>query len=84
MIPYRNGAALASYYIGIFSLLPLIGIPMGIVATVLGRKGLAFAKAHPESRGVTHAWVGIIAGLTCAIGQIALAILFTVMGIMAN
>jgi len=29
---------------------------------VLGLRGLNYAKAHPETKGKTHAWGGIIAG----------------------
>ena len=62
LIPSRNPQALAAYYIGLFSLLPLAGLPLGIAALVLGIKGLRLARAHPEVRGTTHAWVGIICG----------------------
>lgn len=62
LIPYKNSAALTAYYLGVFSIIPCLGIPMGIAALVLGLRGLAYAKAHPEAKGKTHAWVGIIAG----------------------
>lgn len=62
LIPIKNSAALGSYYIGIFSLLPLIGLPMGVIALVLGIKGLKFAKANPGVHGTVHAWVGIVCG----------------------
>ena len=31
MIPYHNVPALVAYYLGIFSLIPCLGLPMGIV-----------------------------------------------------
>jgi zinc ribbon protein len=62
MIPMKNGAAVAAYYLGVFSLIPFIGIPLGIAAFILGIKGLRKAKEHPEVKGKAHAWVGIIAG----------------------
>ena len=62
MIPDKNPSALTSYYLGIFSILPCLAIPMGIAAVVLGLKGLKLVKERPEVRGRTHAWVGIIAG----------------------
>lgn len=62
LIPYKNGSALTSYYLGVFSIIPCLAIPMGIAAVVLGLRGLAYAKAHPEVKGKTHAWVGIICG----------------------
>ncbi|MCE5237998.1 zinc finger Ran-binding domain-containing protein [bacterium] len=78
LIPSRNPQALAAYYIGLFSLLPLAGLPMGIAALVLGIKGLRLARAHPEVRGTTHAWVGIICG-----GFWALVNVFIVIAIVA-
>ena len=62
LIPYKNSNALAAYYIGLFSLLPLAGLIMAPAAVVLGRKGLQYAREHPLSKGQTHAWVGIICG----------------------
>jgi hypothetical protein len=62
LIPYKNPMALTSYYLGIFSLFPCLGAIMGIVAVVLGIKGLKLANAHPEAKGKAHAIVGIICG----------------------
>lgn len=62
MIPTRNPSALTAYYLGIFSIIPCFAIPMGIAAVVLGLRGLKLYGKHPEVRGRTHAWVGIIAG----------------------
>ncbi|HLK59985.1 MAG TPA: zinc ribbon domain-containing protein [Chthonomonadaceae bacterium] len=62
MIPANNPNALISYYLGIFSILPGLGIVMGIIAIILGVKGLKLAKEYPTVRGKTHAWVGIISG----------------------
>ena len=62
LIPTKNPSALTAYYLGIFSIIPCLAIPMGIAAVVLGVRGLKLFKAHPEVRGRTHAWVGIIAG----------------------
>jgi hypothetical protein len=62
LIPYKNPLALTGYYLGVFSAIPCVGIPLGITAFVLGLLGLKRAKAHPESKGKVHAWVGIIVG----------------------
>ena len=45
IIPYKNPAALIAYYCGIFSLLPIVGIVVGIPAVVLGIVGLRRRKA---------------------------------------
>ena len=60
MIPTKNPAALAAYYLGIFSTIPLLGVPLGIAAVVLGIKALRKARERPEVKGKIHAWVGII------------------------
>jgi hypothetical protein len=62
LIPYRNVQALWAYYLGVFSLIPCLGAPMGIAALVLGIRALKYAKLHPEAKGKAHAWTGIIAG----------------------
>lgn len=62
LIPYKNGPALAAYYLGVFSAIPLLGMPLGIAGLILGILGLRRAREHPEAKGKAHAWVGIIAG----------------------
>ncbi len=77
LIPYRNGAALAAYYMGIFSLLPCLGMPLGIAAFFFGLSGLRFARERPGTHGTVHAWIGIILGGLCGFGQL-LAILLMI------
>lgn len=72
LIPVNNTQALTAYYCGVFSLIPCLGIPLGIAGLVLGLRGLKHAGAHPESKGVAHAWVGIILGGICALVNIVL------------
>ncbi len=67
LIPYKNARALWAYYLGVFSLIPFIGVPLGIAALVLGIKGLKYANLHPEAKGKGHSWTGIILGALCAI-----------------
>lgn len=62
LIPDKNPSALTAYYLGIFSIIPCVGLPMGIAALVLGIRGLDLVKERPEVRGRTHALVGIITG----------------------
>jgi len=40
VIPYKNPAALIGYYVGIFSLIPGLGVPLALAALVLGVVGL--------------------------------------------
>jgi len=62
VIPYKNPHALAAYYLGIFSIIPLLGLIMGGFALALGISGLKQRKQRPIIRGSVHAWIGIICG----------------------
>lgn len=62
LIPYKNGPALTSYYLAVASLIPCIGLITGIIALILGLKGLKKVKAEPWVRGTAHAWIGVIGG----------------------
>src|SRR5262249_21617501 len=42
IIPYHNGRALAAYYTGVFSFICVIGVPLAIVAIILGILGLNY------------------------------------------
>jgi hypothetical protein len=77
-IPAKNGPALASYYLGLFSLLPCFGFPLGVAAVYLGIKGLRNVRAHPEVRGGAHAWVGVICGGLFGLFNFVLLILFVI------
>ena len=63
LVPYKNSRALLSYYLGLFSIIPILGLALGVAAVVLGILGLRCVKQHPEARGKVHAWVGLITGL---------------------
>jgi len=74
LIPSKNVPALVGYYLGVFSVIPGIGIFIGIPAFVLGILGLKRAKANPAVRGKAHAWTGIIMGGLFGFGYLILAI----------
>lgn len=78
LFPTKNPPALAAYYLGIFSLIPLLGLPMGITAVTMGIKGLRNAREHPEVKGKIHAWVGIISAAFFAFFYLALIGLFVI------
>tara|TARA_B100000929_G_C15142268_1_gene295112 strand:- start:76 stop:369 length:294 start_codon:yes stop_codon:yes gene_type:complete len=67
VIPYKNPCALTAYYLGVSSLLPLIGLPLGIAAFVFGLLGLKKRKENPAIKGRVHAWIGIVGGGIMAI-----------------
>jgi hypothetical protein len=62
LIPYKNPKALIAYYLGILSGLPLIGLPLGIAAFVLGILGLRDRRRNPIIKGSIHAGIGIGCG----------------------
>jgi hypothetical protein len=62
LIPFKNPKALIAYYLGIFSGLPLIGLPIGVAAFVLGIMGLRDRARNPIIKGSIHAGIGIGCG----------------------
>ncbi len=62
VIPYKNPCALIAYYLGLFSLFPLLGFFLAVPAFVLGIMGLRARKANPVIKGSVHAWIGIVMG----------------------
>ena len=62
IIPYRNVPALVAYYLAVFSILPCIGALLGLIALILGVKGLRVARENPDAKGRVHAWIGIVVG----------------------
>ena len=74
LIPTKNPSALTAYYLAVASLIPVLGIFLGIAAFVLGIKGVRFAKEHPEAKGVVHAWIGIVVGGLFGFGYLFLLV----------
>ncbi len=77
LIP-KNSKALVSYYLGIFSLIPCLAIPMGITAIVFGVMGLKYADQNPQAKGKAHAWTGIICGGLFVLLNLIVIVLFIV------
>ena len=76
LIPYKNPHALSAYYLGIISLLPLIGIPFGIASVILGVIGLRKRRANPVIKGSVHAIIGIVLGSLSLICGVLVALMF--------
>jgi hypothetical protein len=62
VIPYKNPKALIAYYLGILSGLPIVGLPLGIAAFILGILGLKARQKNPVIKGSIHAGIGIGCG----------------------
>jgi hypothetical protein len=75
VIPYRNPMALTAYYLGIFSLIPVIGLLLALPAIVLGALGLGRSRRSAEAKGKAHAWTGIATGIVSVVGHVILMVL---------
>ena len=73
-----NPAALASYYIGLASIIPLLGIFTGIAAVVLGIMGLKRYHAEPWRRGRIHSYAGILLGALTSITWCVMLVFFLI------
>ncbi len=62
IIPYKNPHALIAYYLGLFSLFPILGFFLAVPAFILGVIGLRNRNRNPKIRGSAHAWIGIVMG----------------------
>ena len=74
IIPYKNPFALAAYYLGVFSIIPILGAVLGPCSIVSGILGLRYRRKNPQAGGVVHAWIGIIAGGLSGLGYSTLVI----------
>jgi hypothetical protein len=83
IIPYKNPKALLAYYLGILSGLPLIGLPIGIAAFILGVLGLRARRANPIIKGSIHAGIGIGCGCFFSLFW-SLVIVFIAIGILSD
>ena len=62
LFPYRNPTSLFAYYLGIFGLIPPLGVVLGPLAIILGVLGLRAAGRAPEVKGAGHSWTGMVLG----------------------
>jgi hypothetical protein len=62
LIPYKNPKALTAYYLGIFGLIPCVGLILGPAALILGILGLRYKTTNPRAKGTAHAIVGLVLG----------------------
>lgn len=80
IIPYKNGRALVAYYLGVFSLIPCLGLLLGPAALVLGILGLRYVKANPTAKGTGHAIAGIVMGVLTTLANWGSIVALLVMG----
>jgi len=75
VVPYRNPSALIAYYLGVFSLVPCLGLILAPFAFALGIIGLRYRKRNPQAHGLAHAWIGVIIGGLSVLGHVAVFVL---------
>ena len=63
VIPYKNPMALAAYYLGIFGMIPVLGVILAPPAVGFGIAGLVRRRRNPLLKGAAHAWVGVVLGV---------------------
>ena len=72
VIPTKNMPALLGYYFGVFSIIPGLGIPLGIAAFVCGVLGLRAVGKARVGRG--HAVTALVLGTVFGGGQCLLLV----------
>jgi hypothetical protein len=70
LIPTKNPKALIAYYLGVFSLIPILGLFLGPAALIFGILGMRYASAHPRAKGGGHAIAGIVLGSLTTLGHL--------------
>ena len=83
VIPYKNPHALIGYYLGLFSIFPVLRIFLAVPAFILGIIGLRNRNRNPKIRGSVHAWIGIVLGGLMSLVWLA-TILLIVVSIVAS
>ena len=63
MIPTKNPAALIGYYLGIVSLIPILGFVLGLPAIICGVIGAIKASSDKQAGGMGHAITAIVLGV---------------------
>mgnify|MGYP001403225031 FL=1 len=76
IIPTGNPSALIGYYLGVASLIPLVGILTGLPAIILGGVGSSKAKANSSAGGMGHAITAIVLGLIGVLVQVGIFLFF--------
>lgn len=62
IIPTRNPPALTAYYLGVFSLVPCLGLALGPAALAIGIIAIRAVRRTPMLPGRGHAVAGIVLG----------------------
>ena len=75
LIPSKNPAALVGYYLGVGSLIPVLGFVLALPALICGVIGVAKSKANPAVGGMGHAITAIVLSIVGPFVWVALLML---------
>jgi hypothetical protein len=84
LIPYKNPMALTAYYLGVFALIPCVGLILGPAAFILGILGIRHANKYPTAGGKGHAIAGIVLGTIVVLGSLAFLVLIALAGVLGK
>ena len=78
VVPGQNGPAQVAFYLGLCSIVPCLGLPLGAVAVYYALQGFRLQNENPVVGGGTQAWIGVIAGSLFGLFNLAIFALMLV------
>jgi hypothetical protein len=78
LIPYHNPLGLTAYYLGVFSLIPCLGLLLGPAGLITGIMGVRAQRADPRKGGVGHSIAGIVLGSLTTVANYSVVIFWVV------
>jgi len=78
IVPYKNPQALAAYYLGLFSIIPVLGFFLALASVPLGILGLKARSRQPAIHGAAHAWIGIVIGSLSLLVHVAVIVILVI------
>ena len=80
LIPAKNPTALVGYYLGVGSLIPVLGFVLALPALICGIIGVVKSKANPEVGGMGHAVTAIVLSIVGPFAWVALLLVLSFWG----
>lgn len=79
LIPTDNPVALIGYYLGVASLIPVLGIATALPAIICGIIGIVKARSEPQAGGMGHAITAVVLGVGGPLFWFALLVILGMM-----
>jgi uncharacterized membrane protein len=77
LIPANNPPALIGYYLGVGSLIPLLGFILALPAFICGIIGVVKSNSNPEVGGMGHAITAIVLSIVGPLVWIVALLMFS-------